>query len=107
MTLSTHSKIPFNILFKNPHSLAEGSVSHVPLNPPVVIEPFAIVQVNFMVELDWLMMCYAAGRVDTKPLVILYGAETPELASPTLPTNIRAIRQEQRNQSINRSLRIR
>jgi hypothetical protein len=45
-----------------------------------------------MVELDWLMMCYAAGRVDTKPLVILYGAETSELSAPTLPTNIRAIR---------------
>jgi hypothetical protein len=48
-----------------------------------------------MVELDWLMMCYAAARVDTKPLVILYGADTPELSAPTLPTNIRAIRQEQ------------
>jgi hypothetical protein len=57
-----------------------------------------------MVELDWLMMCYAAGRVDTKPLVILYGAETPELSAPTLPANIRAIRQEQ---TVNRSLRIR
>jgi hypothetical protein len=53
------------------------------------------------VELDWLMMCYAAARVDTKPLVILYGAETPELSAPTLPTNIRAIRQEHRNQSVN------
>ncbi len=53
-----------------------------------------------MVELDWLMMCYAAARVDTKPLVILYGAETPELSAPTLPTNIRAIRQEHRNQSV-------
>jgi hypothetical protein len=53
------------------------------------------------VELDWLMMCYAAGRVDTKPLVILYGAETPELSSPPHPTKNRANRQEQRNQSVN------
>jgi hypothetical protein len=58
-----------------------------------------------MVELDWLMMCYAAGRVDTKPLVILYGAETHELSAPTLPTNIRAIRQEHRNQAVNQYCR--
>jgi hypothetical protein len=46
-----------------------------------------------MVELDWLMMTYEAARVDKKPLVILYGAEAPELTAPGLAPNIRAIRQ--------------
>jgi hypothetical protein len=47
-----------------------------------------------MVELDWLTMTYEAARVDKKPLVILYGAESPELTSSSLPTNIRAVREE-------------
>lgn len=62
------------------------------------------VQVNFMVELDWLLMCYEAARVDTKPLVILYGAESAELTSPTLASNIRAIRQDEGHQSVNSSI---
>ena len=37
-----------------------------------------------MVDLDWLMMNYEVTRTKDRPLVILYGAENPELASPDL-----------------------
>jgi len=49
-------------------------------------------QINFMVELDWLLMNYEVTRNDKQPLVILYGAENPELASSSLQANIRAVR---------------
>ena len=41
-------------------------------------------QINFMVDLEWLMMNYEVTRTKDRPLVILYGAENPELASPDL-----------------------
>ena len=41
-------------------------------------------QINFMVDLEWLMMNYEVTRTKDRPLVILYGAESPELASPDL-----------------------
>ena len=37
-----------------------------------------------MVDLEWLMMNYEVTRTKDRPLVILYGAENPELASPDL-----------------------
>ena len=47
-------------------------------------------QINFMVDLEWLMMNYEVTRTKDRPLVILYGAENPELASPDLQvTHIR------------------
>lgn len=49
-------------------------------------------QINFMVELDWLTMNYEATKTDHLPLVILYGAENPDLASSNLASNIRAVR---------------
>jgi len=49
-------------------------------------------QINFMVDLDWLVMNYEATKTEHLPLVILYGAENPELASPNLAANIRAVR---------------
>jgi len=49
-------------------------------------------QINFMVELDWLTMNYEATNTQHLPLVILYGSENPDLASPNLPSNIRAVR---------------
>ena len=41
-------------------------------------------QINFMVDLEWLMMNYEVTRTKDRPLVILYGAENPELASSDL-----------------------
>jgi len=41
-------------------------------------------QINFMVDLEWLMMNYEVTRTKDRPLVILYGAESQELASPDL-----------------------
>ena len=49
-------------------------------------------QINFMVDLDWLTMNYEATKTDQLPLVILYGAENPDLASSNLSSNIRAVR---------------
>ncbi|XP_023331036.1 probable tyrosyl-DNA phosphodiesterase [Eurytemora carolleeae] len=49
-------------------------------------------QINFMVELDWLMMNYEATKNDKKPLVILYGEENSDLSSNSLQANIRAVR---------------
>jgi len=52
----------------------------------------ASLQINFMVELDFLTMCYEVHNVQDLPLVILYGGENPDLTSTSLPSNIRAIR---------------
>jgi len=52
----------------------------------------ASLQINFMVELGFLTMCYELHKVQDLPLVILYGAEDPDLTHPNLPSNIRAIR---------------
>jgi len=49
-------------------------------------------QINFMVDLDWLTMNYEATKTDQLPLVILYGAENPDLASSNLSSHIRAVR---------------
>ena len=45
-----------------------------------------------MVELDWLLMNYEATKNSDKPLVILYGAEDPQLAPDNLPSNVTAVR---------------
>jgi len=52
----------------------------------------ASLQINFMVELDFLTMCYEIHNVQDLPLVILYGAENPDLTSTSLPSNIRPVR---------------
>ena len=52
----------------------------------------ASLQINFMVELDFLTMCYEVHNVQDLPLVILYGGENPDLTSAKLPSNIRAVR---------------
>lgn len=37
------------------------------------------IQINFMINIDWLLRNYeAAGQLD-KPLIVIYGADTPEL----------------------------
>ena len=41
-----------------------------------------------MVDLDWLMMNYEVTRTKDRPLVILYGAENPELASSDLQVTL-------------------
>ena len=45
-----------------------------------------------MVELDWLLMNYEVARVNHLPLVLLHGAECPELARPGIPPNLTAAR---------------
>ena len=55
----------------------------------------ATLQINFMVDLEWLLMNYEVYKTDDIPLVILYGAENPELSSPNFSEcypNIRAVR---------------
>ena len=52
-------------------------------------------QINFMVDLEWLMMNYEATKTENIPLVLLYGAENPELSSRELSQvypNLRAVR---------------
>ena len=52
-------------------------------------------QINFMVDLDFLMMNYEVTRTENLPLVLLYGHDSPELSSPHLSEtypNLRAIR---------------
>ena len=52
-------------------------------------------QINFMVDLDFLMMNYEVTKTENLPLVLLYGHDNPELSSPQLPQvypNLRAIR---------------
>jgi tyrosyl-DNA phosphodiesterase-1 len=52
----------------------------------------ASLQINFMVELDFLTMCYEVHSLEKLPLVIVHGAESPELASLPPTSNIRAVR---------------
>eukprot|EP00088_Acartia_fossae_P012403 TRINITY_DN16392_c0_g1_i6.p1 TRINITY_DN16392_c0_g1~~TRINITY_DN16392_c0_g1_i6.p1 ORF type:complete len:592 (+),score=114.72 TRINITY_DN16392_c0_g1_i6:30-1778(+) len=49
-------------------------------------------QINFMVELDWLLMNYEVTKNSGKPLVILYGAEDPQLTADNLPGHVKAVR---------------
>lgn len=49
-------------------------------------------QINFMVELDWLIMNYQITKSDKLPLVILHGEDNSELLPDNLPNNIRAAR---------------
>jgi len=49
-------------------------------------------QINFMVDLEWLLMNYEVTKTDKLPLVILYGQDNPELTSNDLQSNIRTIR---------------
>ena len=52
-------------------------------------------QINFMVDLEFLMMNYEETKNDSVPLVILYGAENPELSSSHLSEvypSVRAVR---------------
>ena len=52
-----------------------------------------------MVELEWLQMNYEVTRNDKQPLVILYGAENPELTSRDGP-DIRFTRITQPNSQL-------
>ena len=52
-------------------------------------------QINFMVDLEWLMMNYEVTQTENLPLVLLYGHDNPELSSENLSQthpNLRAIR---------------
>jgi len=70
----------------------ESSIYMTDLMHPSLGKIKSSLQVNFMVELEWLQMNYEVTRNDKQPLVILYGAENPELTSSDLPSNIRAVR---------------
>ena len=45
-----------------------------------------------MVELDWVLMNYEVTKNSGKPLVILYGAEDPQLTPDNLPGHVTAVR---------------
>ena len=52
-------------------------------------------QINFMVDLEWLLMNYEVKKTENLPLVLLYGHDNPELSSSNLSQthpNLRAIR---------------
>jgi len=72
---------------KSKHSIYMTDVLH-----PALGTLKSSLQINFMVELDWLLMNYEVTKNHTKPLVILYGAENPDLTSSDLQTNITAVR---------------
>ena len=44
-----------------------------------------------MVELDFLTMCYEVHGLGSLPLTLLYGVDSQELASSSLPNNIRLV----------------
>ena len=50
------------------------------------------VQINFLVDYEWLKMSYEATGNQDIPLLILYGEDCEELRSSHLPTNVQAIR---------------
>eukprot|EP00095_Tigriopus_kingsejongensis_P004158 maker-scaffold1541_size36691-snap-gene-0.12 protein:Tk04158 transcript:maker-scaffold1541_size36691-snap-gene-0.12-mRNA-1 annotation:"tyrosyl-dna phosphodiesterase" len=49
-------------------------------------------QINFMVEWDWLKMNYEETRNEDKPMLLIYGEENPDLSPNALPKHVRAIR---------------
>ena len=50
------------------------------------------VQINFLVDYEWLKMCYEATGNENIPLLILYGEENPDLNPSKLPYNTKALR---------------
>ena len=50
------------------------------------------VQINFLVDYEWLKMCYEATGNEKIPLLILYGEENADLNSNSLPQNVKALR---------------
>ncbi len=50
------------------------------------------VQINFLVDFEWLKMCYEATGNEKLPMLILHGEDRPELSSKNLPENVTAIR---------------
>ncbi|KAJ9581508.1 hypothetical protein L9F63_023312 [Diploptera punctata] len=65
------------------------SISYHNLLDPSMGDLDSSLQINFMVELDWLMEQYKEYGHDKKPLLILYGVEDEMLQNPkSLPSNI-------------------
>jgi len=88
---------PFNFFLTKVRECAEShkaldSLYMTDLLHPSLGKLKSTLQINFMVDLEWLSMNYEVAKVDELPLVILYGAENPELSSSSLSSNIRAIR---------------
>ncbi|GLH16808.1 Putative tyrosyl-DNA phosphodiesterase [Gryllus bimaculatus] len=52
----------------------------------------ASLQINFLVELPWVMHHYKHQGVDDKPLLILHGEDSDDLKKNNLPPNITAVR---------------
>ncbi len=48
-------------------------------------------QINFMVEWDWLWMNYEVTKNQDKELLILYGEDNPDLHPSKLPPNVQAV----------------
>ena len=61
----------------------------VPLSSSSSSSSSSLPQINFMVELDFLTMCYDVHGLGSLPLTLLYGVDSQELASSSLPNNIR------------------
>ncbi|XP_066991996.2 probable tyrosyl-DNA phosphodiesterase [Anabrus simplex] len=49
-------------------------------------------QINYMVEMPWLMHHYFYHKLGEKPLLIIYGDDNDDLRSSALPKNITAVR---------------
>ena len=74
---------------------AQDSVYIADLLHPSLGPLASSLQINFMVDLEWTMMNYEVAKTEKVPLVLLYGAENPELSSPDLAQvypNLRAVR---------------
>ena len=74
---------------------AQDSVYIADLLHPSLGPLASSLQINFMVDLEWMMMNYEVTKTERLPLVLLYGAENPELSSPDLCKvypNLRAVR---------------
>lgn len=52
----------------------------------------ASLQINFLVELPWVMHHYEHQGVADKPLLIVHGEEQDDLKNENLPSNIKAVR---------------
>ncbi|CAH0560746.1 unnamed protein product [Brassicogethes aeneus] len=75
---------PYNIFFtqipKSPDTLKQfNSATFTDILCPSLGELTDSLQVNFMIDISWLLEQYKARNVSNKPLTILYGDEFPDM----------------------------
>ncbi|XP_018573355.1 probable tyrosyl-DNA phosphodiesterase isoform X2 [Anoplophora glabripennis] len=76
---------PYNLFFttvnKAPETLKQpNAITFTDLLCPSLGDLKCSLQINFMIDIDWLLKQYKARNLSTKPLTIVYGDDWPDMA---------------------------